>query len=181
MNNSCWFETDDLLNTTRKNIEKIVRVILPNVSLYCLIIFHHWEQLLQHYEDWKFSHGKKLHVKSKTNVYTSVLLYRVGFIMKTGNKNAIVVVEDLTLSQQPMSSPLVFDSVKIKSYFPPMNDSNSFGTVDYRAQINANIDDSINHVFKSISIQELNTLHNICDLERTQLLKYQQCLLKILN
>ena len=38
------------------------------------------------------------------------------------------------------------------------------------AHINTNIDFTINHVFKSMTVQELNTLHTICELERTQLL-----------
>ena len=48
--------------------------------------------------------------------------------------------------------------------------SNSFGTVDYDAHTKTNIYYSINRVFKSITIHELNTLHQDCELERTQLL-----------
>ena len=39
-------------------------------------------------------------------------IYREGFIMNLGIKNPIVVDEDLPFSQQPTSSPLVFDSVQ---------------------------------------------------------------------
>ena len=56
------------------------------------------------------------------------------------------------------------------SHFPPLNDSNSFGTVDYDAQINSKIGNPSNYVLKPMSIQELKTLHHICELERTQLL-----------
>ena len=42
--------------------------------------------------------------------------------------------------------------------------------VDYDAHINTKIDYTINHVFRSMTVQELNTLHTICELERNQLL-----------
>ena len=50
-----------------------------------------------------------------------------------------------------------------------MKDSNNFCTVDNDAHIKTKIDYSINHVFISMSIQELNKMHPICELERTQL------------
>ena len=40
----------------------------------------------------------------------------------------------------------------------------------YEAHINTKIDYSINHVFKSMSVAELDTLHTICEVEHTQLL-----------
>ena len=43
---------------------------------------------------------------------------------------------------------------------PPLND----------AHINTKIDYSTYHVFKSMSVAEVNTLHTICEVERTQLL-----------
>ena len=43
-------------------------------------------------------------------------------------------------------------------------------TLDYDAHINTKIDFTINHVFKSMKVQELNTLQTVCELERTQLL-----------
>ena len=51
-----------------------------------------------------------------------------------------------------------------------MNISNNLAILDYDAHINTKIDFTINHVFKSMTVQELNTLHTICELERTQLL-----------
>ena len=48
--------------------------------------------------------------------------------------------------------------------------SNNFATLDYDVHINTNIDFTINHVFKSMTVQEINTLHAVCELERTQLL-----------
>ena len=48
--------------------------------------------------------------------------------------------------------------------------SNNFATLDYDVHINTNIDFTINHEFKSLTVQELNTLRTVCELERTQLL-----------
>ena len=45
-----------------------------------------------------------------------------------------------------------------------MQDSISFGTVDYDANKNTKIEYSINHVFKSMSIQGVKTLHQKCEL-----------------
>ena len=53
---------------------------------------------------------------------------------------------------------------------PALNSSNNFATIEYEAHINTKIDYSINHVYKSMSVGELNTLHTICEVERTQLL-----------
>ena len=57
-----------------------------------------------------------------------------------------------------------------KYLFSALNVSNNFATLDYDAHINTKNDFTINHVFKSMTVQELNTLHTICELERTQLL-----------
>ena len=51
-----------------------------------------------------------------------------------------------------------------------MNVSNNFATTDYDAYINTKTDYTINHVFRSMTVQELNTLHTVCELERNQLL-----------
>ena len=39
----------------------------------------------------------------------------------------------------------------------------------------------MNHVFKSMTVQELNTFHTVCELERTQLLTILVCQLRTLN
>ena len=66
--------------------------------------------------------------------------------MYTGNKNPVVLGEDLSNSQQSTSSPLLFDSVK--KIYPPLNDSSCFGTVDYDFNINTKTDYSISPVKK---------------------------------
>ena len=55
-------------------------------------------------------------------------------------------------------------------FFSALNVSNNFATIDYDAHINTKIDYTFNHVFLSMTLQELNTLHTICELERHQLL-----------
>ena len=70
---------------------------------------------------------------------------RERFNMNSGNKNPLVVDEVSSFSQLSTSSPLVFDSVKKKSYFVLLNDSNSFGTEDHDAHISTQIDCSIIH------------------------------------
>ena len=76
-----------------------------------------------------------MHTTQELNLF---VIYREGFDLNTGNKNHIVVDEDLSFSQQPTSSTIVSDSEK-RYYFPPVKDSNSFGTVDYDAQINRKV------------------------------------------
>ena len=68
-----------------------------------------------------------------------------------------------------ISGKLVLDTINNK-FYPALNVSNTFATIDYDAHINTKIDYTNNHVFRSITVQELNTLHTICELERNQLL-----------
>ena len=71
---------------------------------------------------------------------------------------------------QKFSGKIQFDTSNKNYTFPALNISNRFATLDYDAHINTKIDFTINHVFKSMTVQELNTLHTYCELERTQLL-----------
>ena len=64
----------------------------------------------------------------------------------------------------------MLDNSNNKFIFPAFNVSNNFVTNDYDAQIITKIDSTINHVFRSMTVQELNTLHTVCELERNQLL-----------
>ena len=75
-----------------------------------------------------------------------------------------------SILDQMISGRMQFDTSNQKYIFPAINVSNNFATVDYDAHINTKIDFTINHVFKSMTSQELNTLHTVCELERTQLL-----------
>ena len=69
-----------------------------------------------------------------------------------------------------ISGKVLLDSSNNNFVFPALNVSNTFTTIDYDADINTKIDYTINHVFRSMSVQELNTLHTICELEQNQLL-----------
>ena len=54
--------------------------------------------------------------------------------------------------------------------FPALNVSNNFATIDYDAHIHTKIDYTRNHFFRSMTVQELNTLYTVCELERNHLL-----------
>ena len=58
-----------------------------------------------------------------------------------------------------ISGKIVLDTSNNKFVFPALNVSNNFATIDYDAHINTKIDYTINHVFRSMTVQELNTLH----------------------
>ena len=87
-----------------------------------------------------------------------------GFNMHTGQPNPQSIINEY------ISGKIVLDDSKNKFIFPALNVSNNFATIDYDAHINTIIDYTINHVFRSMTVQELNTLHIVCDLERNQLL-----------
>ena len=62
------------------------------------------------------------------------------------------------------------DNSNIKLVFCALNVSNNFATINYDAHINTKIDYTINHVFRSMTLKELNIFHTACELERNQLL-----------
>ena len=75
-----------------------------------------------------------------------------------------------SIIDQTISGNIKYDDSNKRYILPALNISNNFATLDYDAHIITKIDFTINHVFKSMTVQELNTLHTICELERTQLL-----------
>ena len=76
----------------------------------------------------------------------------------------------LHFMKEYISGKIVLDSTTKHYVFPALNVSNNFATIDYDAHINTKIDYNINHVLRSMTVKELNTLHTICELERNQLL-----------
>ena len=84
--------------------------------------------------------------------------------MNTGQPRPHSVID------QKISGMIQFDTSKQKYTIPALNVSNNVATLDYDVHINTKIDITINHVFKSRTVQELNTLHTVGELERTQLL-----------
>ena len=90
--------------------------------------------------------------------------YNGNFNMHTGQPNPHSMIDEY------ISGKIVLNTSNNKFVFPALNVSNNFATIDYDAHINTKIDDTINDVFRSMSVQKLNTLHTICELERNQLL-----------
>ena len=88
--------------------------------------------------------------------------YTDGFNIHTGQPNPHSMIDE------NISGKIVVDTSNNKFIFPAINVSNNFATIDYDAKINTKIDYTINHVFRSMTVQELNTLHTICELERNQ-------------
>ena len=84
--------------------------------------------------------------------------------MHTGQPNPHSMIDEYN------SGKIVLDTSNNKFIFPALNVSNNFATIDYDADINTIIDYAINHVFSSMTVQELNTLHKISELEQNQLL-----------
>ena len=87
-----------------------------------------------------------------------------GFDMSNGQPRPHSIID------QKISGKIQFDNSNQKYIFPALNVSNNFATLDYDDHINTKLDFTINHVFKSMKVQELNTLHTVFELERTQLL-----------
>ena len=84
--------------------------------------------------------------------------------MNTGQPRSHSIID------QRVSGQIQYDNSTKEYIFPALNISNNFATLDYDAHINPKIDFTINHVLISMSVQELNTLHTVCEIERTQLL-----------
>ena len=90
--------------------------------------------------------------------------YLDGFDMNKGQPRPHSKIDQNT------SGRIQFDTSNQKYIFPALNVSINFATLDYDAHINTKIDFTRNHVFKFMTVQELNTLHTVCELERTLLL-----------
>ena len=131
------------------------------------------------YLDLKFTLHKKsfcikpslLHTTQYPDLFVS---YTEGFDINTGERNPSILPQNEQFNQysseyHKITGKLIEDKDK-KYLFPPLNSTNNFATIDYETQINTKIDYAINHVFKTMTVSELNTLHTVCELERTQLL-----------
>ena len=90
--------------------------------------------------------------------------YTDGFNMHPGQPNPH------SMSDEYISGKIILDNSNNKLVFPALYVSNNVATIDYDAHINTKIDYTINHVFRSLTVQEPNTLHTICELERNQFL-----------
>ena len=90
--------------------------------------------------------------------------YTDGFNRHTGQPNPQFMITEY------ISGKIVLDNSKNKFIFPALNVSSNFATIGYDALINTNFDYTINHVFCSMTVQELSTLHKVCELERNNFL-----------
>ena len=68
-----------------------------------------------------------------------------------------------------ISGKLILNPHNNKYVFTELNVSNNFATIDYDAHINTKSDCNNNHVFCSMTSQELNTRQLVCELEQNQL------------
>ena len=75
-----------------------------------------------------------------------------------------------SMMKEYISGKIVLDNSINKYIFPALNVSNNFATKDYDAHIKTKIEYTINHVFRSMAVQEINTLHTVCELERIHIL-----------
>ena len=100
-----------------------------------------------------------------TTQYSDLFVtYQEGFNLHTGQPNPQSIINEYFFGK------IVLDSTTKHYVFSALNVTNNFATIDYDAHINTKIDYTVNHVFRSLTVQELNTLHTICELERNQLL-----------
>ena len=90
--------------------------------------------------------------------------YTEGFNLHAGQPNPSSVL------YEHISGKIVLNNSNNKFMFPALNVPNIFATIDYDAHINTIIDNTNNHIFRSMTVQELNALHAVCELERNQLL-----------
>ena len=80
--------------------------------------------------------------------------YTDGFNMHTVQPNPHFMIDEF------FSGKIVLDNLN-NFVFPALSVSNNFSTIDHDAHINTKIDITINHVFRSMTVQELNTHHTI--------------------
>ena len=90
--------------------------------------------------------------------------YLDGFDMNNGQPKPHSIID------QKIGGKIQFDTSNQKYIFPTLKISNNIATLEYDANINTKIDFTINHVFKSMTEHELNTLHTVCELAKIQLL-----------
>ena len=82
--------------------------------------------------------------------------------MRTGEPNPLQLPQTEQYNQ--LTTQLISGKsihTQNKFLFPALNSSNNFATLDYEAHINTKIDYSINHVFKTMFVAELNTPRHV--------------------
>ena len=93
---------------------------------------------------------------NSTQYFDLFVLYTDGFNMLTGQPNPQSIIHEY------ISGKILPNNSNNQLMFPAKNVSNNFATIDYDAHINTKVDYTINPVFCSMAVQELNTLHTVC-------------------
>ena len=162
-----WIETDNFMDSSniKKHLqaEGIKGTKYPNVKTLQSTVHNPSLSRFEIYPIAQTFCGKPEPLFSTQNEDIFVT-YLDGFDINTGQPKPHSNID------QNISGKIQFDNSNKKYKFPALNISNSFATIDYDAHINTKIDFTKYHVFKSMTVQELNTLHTVRELERTQLL-----------
>ena len=104
----------------------------------------------------------KLEPLYSTQYSNLFVTYTEGFDMHTEQPNPSSMINEY------FSDTIVLNNSNNNYVFPALNVSNNFATIDYDAHINTKTDYTINHVFRSMTVQELNIFHTVWELERNQ-------------
>ena len=163
-----WIETDSFVHSSQSTKSDTTSGIKGTAHLY--IHAPHTQNLnnpnpsrFEVFANAQTFCGKPGHLYSTQNS-DLLVTYTNGFNMHTGQPNPQSILNEY------ISGKIVLDNSNNKIIFPALNVSNNFATIDYDALIITKIDYAINHVFQSMTVQELNTLHTVCELERNHFL-----------
>ena len=164
-----WIETDSFVHSPH-SVNPKQHLVLKVQNIHMFMLLMHNFLTIQVFHVLKSSPQLRLFVVNQThfilhNIPIFLLhILTVCFNMHTGQPNPHSMIHEY------ISGKIVLGTSSNKFIFPALNVSNNFATIDYDAHINTKIDYTINHVFRSMTVQELNTLHTICEFERNQLL-----------
>ena len=162
-----WIETDSFVHSSIS--KKSATIMVLKVLLILMSMLHmHKTHITQVFHALKYFLMLKLFVVN-LNFYILLntlifLLYTEGFNMHTGQPNPNSIINEY------ISGKIVLNNSNNKYVFPALNVSNNFATKDYDAHINGKTVYTITHVFRSMTVQELNTLQTVYELEQNQLL-----------
>ena len=169
-----WIETDSFVHSSHsKNLIKPLVLKEHHNLMYTLHILKTHNPSLSRFEIFQTAQtfcGKPEPLYS-TQYSDLFVTYTNGFNIHTGQPNPQPIINEY------LSNKIVLNNSNNKFVFPELfslcfalNISNSFATNDFDAHINTKINYTVNHVFRSMTVQKLNTLHTVCELERNLLL-----------
>ena len=147
-----WIETDNFINssniTKHLQTEGIKGTKYPNVKTPQSTVDNPRLSRFEIYPNAQNFCGKP-ELLFATQYEDIFVICLDGFDMNT------VQPESHSIKHQNISGKIQFDNSNKKYIFPALNISNCFATIDYDAHIDTKIDFTINHVFKSMTVQEL--------------------------